>query len=178
VRFGQEYGLSESEARQLVATRALADFFEAAQAAAGGSHESARSVANWLLRDLAAVLKEQEREIEDVALDGASLGRLVALVEEGRVTPRSARELLPELVESGGDPVALVRERGLEAVSDQGLLEVIADEVIAANPEAAETVASGDAKAVNFLMGQVMKKTQGKADPATVRALLLAKLEG
>jgi Asp-tRNA(Asn)/Glu-tRNA(Gln) amidotransferase B subunit len=83
-----------------------------------------------------------------------------------------------ELTGQGGDPEALVEERGLGAVSDAGLLESVVEEVIDANPDAAATYAQGDKKVLNFLMGQVMKKTRGKADPGRVREILGRKLEG
>ena len=173
LRFESEYGLSDHDARLLSASRALADFFEAAVRV----HGTAKSVANWMLRDLLAALKEREIEIEEAAIAPEALGRLIEMVDQGRVTAKSARDLVAELTEQGGDPEALVRERGLEAVSDAGLLESVADEVIGANPDAAERYAQGDKKVVNFLMGQVMKKTQGKADPAQVREILARKLE-
>jgi Asp-tRNA(Asn)/Glu-tRNA(Gln) amidotransferase B subunit len=97
-------------------------------------------------------------------------------VDAGRVTAKSARSLLPELLFAGGDPEALVRERGLEAVSDAGELEAAVDEVLAANAKAVASVAAGDAKSLNFLMGQVMRRTQGKADPARVRELLAERI--
>ena len=85
--------------------------------------------------------------------------------------------LLPELVERGGDPEVLVRERGLEAVSDTGVLEAAVDEALAASPENVEQYRAGEKKVLNFFMGQVMKRTQGKADPAAVRKILQQKLE-
>ncbi len=173
-RFESEYGLTAQEARLLCDSRALADFFEAAARA----HGTARSVANWVLRDLLAALKEREIEIEQAAIAPEALARLIEMVDQGKVTAKSARDLVAELTERGGDPEALVRERGLEAVSDAGLLESVADEVIAANPDAAGRYAQGDKKVANFLMGQVMKKTQGKADPGQVRQILARKLEG
>jgi aspartyl-tRNA(Asn)/glutamyl-tRNA(Gln) amidotransferase subunit B len=172
-RFESEYGLSAHDARLLSVSRALADFFEAAARA----HGTAKSVANWVLRDLLAALREQEIEIEQASIAPESLARLVEMVDQGRVTAKSARDLVAELTARGGDPEALVRERGLEAVSDAGLLESVAAEVIAANPDAAQRYAQGDKKVVNFLMGQVMKKTQGKADPGRVREILARKLE-
>ena len=172
-RFESEYGLSAQEAGLLSASRALADFFEVAARA----HGTAKSVANWMLRDLLAALKEREIEIEDAAIAPEALARLIEMVDGGRVTAKSARDLVAELTEKGGDPEALVRERGLEAVSDTGLLESVADEVIGANPDVARAYAEGDKKVVNFLMGQVMKKTQGKADPGRVREILARKLE-
>ena len=174
VRFESEYGLSAHEARLLCASRGLANFFEAAARA----HGNAKSVANWMLRDLLAALNEREIEIEEAAIAPEALVRLIGMVDQGRVTARSARDLLAELAEKGADPEALVRERGLEAVSDAGLLESVADQVIGANQDVARAYAQGDKKVMNFLIGQVMKKTQGKADPGRVREILARKLEG
>ena len=172
MRFESQYGLSAQEAGLLSASRSLADFFEAAARA----HGTAKSVANWMLRDLLAALKEREIEIEQAAVTPEALARLIEMVDQGRVTAKSARGLIAELTEQGGDPEALVQERGLGAVSDDGLLESVADEVIGANPDVARAYAQGDEKLVNFLMGQVMKKTQGKADPGRVREILARKL--
>jgi len=94
------------------------------------------------------------------------------------VTAANARPLVAELLERGGDPEALVRERGLEAVSDTGALEATADEVIAAHPEVAAQVRAGEDKGLNFLMGQIMKRTKGKASPAAAREVLLRRLRG
>ena len=121
-------------------------------------------------------LKDREREIEASALRPEALAALIAMVEGGRTTARSARELIGELVERGGDPEALVAERGLEAVSDAGTLERVVDEVIAAHPEDVERLRGGEKKVLNFLMGQVMKRTQGKADPGSVRAILAERI--
>jgi len=173
MRFESEYGLSAQEARLLSASRALADFFEAAARA----HGTPKSVANWMLRDLLAALKEREIEIEQAAITPEALARLIEMVDQGRVTVKSARGLVAELTDQGGDPAVLVQERGLGAVSDAGLLESVADEVIGANPDVGEAYRQGDKKVVNFLMGQVMKKTQGKADPGQVREILARKLE-
>jgi aspartyl-tRNA(Asn)/glutamyl-tRNA(Gln) amidotransferase subunit B len=171
-RFQDEHGLSEYDARLLTESRALADFFEAALAA----HGSAKQVANWLLRDVARILSESGRELGETALAPAALAALLRLVDTGRITAQSARGLLPELVERGGDPEALVAERGLEAVADAQLLAAAVDEVLAAHPESAARYRAGDPKILNFFMGQVMKRTGGKADPAAVRALLARKL--
>jgi aspartyl-tRNA(Asn)/glutamyl-tRNA(Gln) amidotransferase subunit B len=173
-RFEQQHGLSAYDARLLTESRALADFFEAAVAA----HGTAKPVANWILRDVLQALGEQEREIEDARLTPEALAALIRLVDEGRTNAKSARGLVPELVAEGGDPEALVRERGLEAVSDSGVLEAAVDEVLAAHPDNVEKFRAGEQKVVNFLMGQVMKKTQGKADPGAVREILLQRLGG
>ncbi len=172
-RFQRAYGLAERDARALTASRALAAFFEAASAAYG----EARPVANWLLRDVLQALGERDLEIEDAALTPAALAALLRLVDAGSTTAHSARSLLPELVERGGDPAALVRERGLETLSDAGALEAAVDAVLAAHPEDAARYRAGERKVLNFLMGQVMRRTQGKADPQAVREMLARKLD-
>ncbi len=172
-RFHEELGLAADDAAKLVVAGALADFFEAAVAAGA----EPKGAANWLTRDVLAWLNEHERELSDAALEATGFAALLRLVDEGRLTAKSARDLLPELLESGGEPEALMQERGLEAVSDSGALEAMADEVLAAQPKAVASYKEGDKKAVNFLMGQVMKQSQGKADAAQVRNILIAKLE-
>ncbi|MCG8587789.1 MAG: Asp-tRNA(Asn)/Glu-tRNA(Gln) amidotransferase subunit GatB [Proteobacteria bacterium] len=173
-RFSETYGLSEYDARLLTASRPLADYFEEAARIQG----NAKTVANWMLRDVLQTLKEREIEVGALALDPPGLAQLIGLVESGRLTAKSARELFQELARTGGDPETLMRERGLEAVSDAGLIERTVDEVLAAHPEAVETYRGGDQKVQNFLMGQVMKRTQGKANPAEVRRVLASKLSG
>ena len=173
-RFERDYGLSAYDAGLLTQSRALANFFEDAVAGYG----QAKPVANWMLRDLLRALGEQEREIDEAAITPEALAALIRLVDEGRTSPKSARGLVAELVERGGDPEALVRERGLAAVSDASVLEAAVDEVLAASAQDVERYRAGEKKVVNFLMGQVMKRTQGKANPGTVREILLRKLEG
>jgi aspartyl-tRNA(Asn)/glutamyl-tRNA(Gln) amidotransferase subunit B len=168
-RFESQHCLSAYEARLLTGSRELSDFYEAA-VAAHGKPDSAKLIANWTLRDLLRALKERDLEFEAVRITPVMLAALVTLVDDGRITMKTAQELLPELVLSGGDPQEIVRARGLEAVSDAGLIEATVKAVLDANPDVVETLRSGDAKAINFLMGQVMKKTQGKADPGQVRA--------
>jgi aspartyl-tRNA(Asn)/glutamyl-tRNA(Gln) amidotransferase subunit B len=167
-RFESEHGLSAYDARLLTESRALADFFEAAAAA----HGSAKTVANWVLRDVLALVKESGRELEETALEPGALAALLRLVDARRVTAQNARELLRDLAKRGGDVEALVRERGVEAVADDASLGPAVDEVLAAHPEMVEKLRAGEGKVLNYLMGQVMKRTGGKADPAAVRALI------
>ncbi len=173
-RYERELSLAPGDAASLTESRALAELFEAAAAA----HGDARAVANWILRDVLRALAERELELEDSALSPEALAALLRLVDDGVTTVKSARELLPELVERGGDPAALVRERGLEALSDAGALEAAVDEVLSAHAADAERFRAGEKKVLNFLMGKVMGRTQGKADPAAVRALLARRLGG
>jgi aspartyl-tRNA(Asn)/glutamyl-tRNA(Gln) amidotransferase subunit B len=173
-RYVSQLELAPKDAAQIAPNAALSSWFEAAAKA----HGSAKSVANWLLRDVLAALKERDAEIERVQLAPEAFGALVKLADDGKVTAKTARTLLAEMLWTGGDPGALIAERGLGAVSDTGALEAVADEVISANEKAAAAVRSGDAKQLNFLMGQVMRRTQGKADPTAIREILSRKLGG
>jgi aspartyl-tRNA(Asn)/glutamyl-tRNA(Gln) amidotransferase subunit B len=175
-RFEADYGLSAYDARLLAESRAVADFFEAVTAALGGGAKAAKSAANWVQRDVLQALGERGVELEATRLAPEALATLIGLVEAGRVTAANARPLVAELLERGGDPEALVRERGLEAVSDASALEATADEVIAAHPQVAEQVRAGEDKGLNFLMGQIMKRTQGRASPAAAREVLIRRL--
>lgn len=172
-RFRREYGLSDHAATQLTQTRALANFFEAAAIA----HGRPKAVANWVLRDVMQATRECEIEIDAIALTPESLASLIRLVDEGKTTANSAGALLRELVANGGDPATLVRERGLETVSDTGVIAQAVMEVLSENPENVEKFHEGDEKVINFLMGQVMRKTQGKANPASVREALSRELK-
>jgi len=167
-RFQREYGLSEYDAVQLTASPSIAGFFEAAAT----QHGAPKAVANWLLRDVMQALNERELAIDDSRLSPDGLARLIRMVDEGKTTVKSARGLVAELVESGGDPEVLVAARGLAGVSDTRVIERAVSEVLAENPENVERFRSGEERVVNFLMGQVMRKTQGKADPAAVREIL------
>jgi aspartyl-tRNA(Asn)/glutamyl-tRNA(Gln) amidotransferase subunit B len=171
-RFRREYDLSSYDAGVLTTSRPLADFFEESAKVCG----LPKSVANWIARDLLKELRERDVEVDQLAITPAILGSLLRLVDEGRLTAKSARDLFSELVERGGDPEAIMVERGLEAVSDRGLIERLVDDAISSHGELVESIREGDDKPLNFLMGQVMKATQGKANPGEVRKLLLTKI--
>ncbi len=172
-RFETQYGLAAREASLLAESRALADFFEAV----ASRHASPRTVAKWLLRDLRQALAERGLELEGSALTPEGAAALLGLLDAGRVTAQSAREILPMLVERGGDPEVLVRERGLEAVSDSGELEAAVAAVLAECAEQVARYRAGETRVLHFLMGQVMRRTGGKASPGPVRELLARKLE-
>ncbi len=172
-RYRAQLGLAARDAAMLAESRELSDFFEAAVLAHGGE---ARAVAVWLLRDVRSLLAEHELEIEATQLRPAALAALIRLVEAGRITAKSAQQLLPELLLRGGDPAALIALHGIEAVSDSAALESAVDAVIAAQPDDVAKFHNGETKVLNFLMGQVMKRTLGKADPKQVRELLARKL--
>jgi aspartyl-tRNA(Asn)/glutamyl-tRNA(Gln) amidotransferase subunit B len=173
-RFVEDYSLSEYDAGVLTASRSLADFFEETARICGAP----KAASNWITRDVLREIKERECALSEIALTPKMLGELIRLVEEGRLTARSASELFPDLVANGGDPEAMMAERGLEAVSDRGAIDEFVEAVISANAEVVQQVVDGDDKPLNFLMGQVMKASQGKAEPGQVRSALIKRIRG
>jgi aspartyl-tRNA(Asn)/glutamyl-tRNA(Gln) amidotransferase subunit B len=161
-------GIKEKDAEVLAYTPSLARFLDRALAL---GEASPQALANWLLADVAGLLNEQGLTLEETRLTPEGLSRLVALFERGEITSRVAKALLPEVLE-GQDPEALVRERGLRVVADEAALKGVVAEVIAAMPEAAESVRQGKLKALDALVGQVMRRTKGQARPDLVRRLL------
>lgn len=174
LRFESEFGLSAYDAGVLTASRRLADFFEETAKVCGVP----KAAANWITRDLLRELNELEVELSEMAMTPDMLASMIGLIEEGRLTARNAAQIFPDLVRDGGNPATLIAERGLEAVSDAGAIDVFVDDVIAAHPDVVQQVRDGDDKPLNFLMGQVMKASQGKAAPDQVRRTLAEKIRG
>ncbi|WP_456411554.1 Asp-tRNA(Asn)/Glu-tRNA(Gln) amidotransferase subunit GatB [Oceanithermus sp.] len=167
----QEAGVKDYDAEILAYDRELSGLFDAALAAGA----PAQALANWLNADVRGLLAASEKAVAETGLTPEHLATLVKLADEGKITSRVAKELLPEVM-AGADPARLVKERGLEAVSDEGELAKIVDEVIAANPAVVEQIKGGKTKAINALLGQVMKATRGTARPDLVRKLLAEKI--
>jgi aspartyl-tRNA(Asn)/glutamyl-tRNA(Gln) amidotransferase subunit B len=171
LRFESELGLAAARARELAFRADLAEFFERTLSAGDGLLTPAE-VANWLQLLVARTGSEADPAASSVS--PASLAELVALVSARKVSQNAAREVLDVLVQEGGRPDQIVAERGLGAISD-GLEEAV-DGAIAADPEAADQVRSGNMKALGPLVGAVMKATQGRADGGEVRRLIMKRL--
>jgi aspartyl-tRNA(Asn)/glutamyl-tRNA(Gln) amidotransferase subunit B len=171
LRFERELGLAAARARELAFRADLAEFFERALSAGDGAVTPVE-VANWLQLLVARIGSETDPAASSVTPE--SLAELVALVSARTVSRDAGREVLDVLVQSGGRPDQIVQERGLGAISD-GLEEAV-DAAIAADPQAAEQVRSGNAKALGPLVGAVMKATQGRADGGEVRRLIMERL--
>ena len=169
----QDRQLRAEDARLVAYDPAAARVFDAAVLAAP---EHARALAAWLTVDVAGALAAAGRSLDPATFPVAGLARLVTLVEEGKVSGPTAKGLLGEVLD-GADPDALVAERGLAQVSDEGALHRVVDEVVTANPELVERVRVNP-KAINALLGEVMKATRGTAKPDLVRRLLEERLAG
>jgi aspartyl-tRNA(Asn)/glutamyl-tRNA(Gln) amidotransferase subunit B len=126
--------------------------------------------------DLAGLLKAEGKEIEDSPVSAENLGRLVALIAQGKISGKLAKEVFPKMFASGKAPEAIMAEENLTQISDEGALGKIIDEVITANPKQLEQYRSGKTTVMNFFLGQVMKASRGQADPAAVTRLLKEKL--
>jgi aspartyl-tRNA(Asn)/glutamyl-tRNA(Gln) amidotransferase subunit B len=170
-RYREEYGLTPYEAAGLADDRAVAEWFDAAVAAGGRP----KSVANWLLNDLFRLLNERGQAITGVALRPAALVELLGLVERGVVNQTSARDVLAELLD-GGDPAVIVAERGLGQLSDQAALSDLIDQIIADNPDPVASYRAGKTTLLGWFVGQVMRATGGRANPALVNELLRQRL--
>jgi aspartyl-tRNA(Asn)/glutamyl-tRNA(Gln) amidotransferase subunit B len=173
-RFVEQYGLSAYDAAVITAARGDADAYEAIV----GAGVTAKLAANWQTGDVAALANEHHLALADSGLGVAGLAALLGLVESGAINAPTAKELLAELYVAGGDPAAVVAERGLGQVSDTAALAAIVDEVMAANPQACADYRGGKTQALGSLVGQVMKATARKADAAVVNSLLRERLSG
>lgn len=166
-----ELGLSRDDASTLAEERAIAEFFEEVFAVSNDLKLSA----NWVLNE---VLREcRDASIDSLKFDARALGELVKLISSDVISGRIGKELFGELVESGGSPAAWVEERGLSQVSDTSAIEPIIDDLLKDNQSNVEAYKSGKKNVLGFFVGQVMKATQGKANPKMVNELLRRKLD-
>jgi aspartyl-tRNA(Asn)/glutamyl-tRNA(Gln) amidotransferase subunit B len=169
-RFVTEYGLGAEEAGVLVAERATAEFFETV-----AKGRDAKAAANWVTGDLFGALNKMGLGIEESPVVAAQLGGLIDLIADGTISGRIAKDVFAEMVETGADPAAIVESKGLRQVTDTGAIEAAVDAALAANPAQVAQYATNP-KVLGFFVGQVMKATQGKANPALVNELLSKKL--
>jgi aspartyl-tRNA(Asn)/glutamyl-tRNA(Gln) amidotransferase subunit B len=152
----------------------LRDIFEAATAAGAPP----RAAANWLTGEVMGWMRRHERDPIAVPLAGSQLAELVAMVEDGTVSSSAAKEVLEGVMSGEGDPREVAEARDLIQISDTSELTTAVEEVLASNAEAVANYRSGETKVLGFLVGQVMRATQGKADPQLVNQLLAEKLDG
>ena len=173
IRFVDDLGLVPAEAAALTTSRATAEWFEAAASAYPGD---AKKVANWVLGDLFGLVNSAGIELSQVRFPPGKLAALVELVDAGRISGKQAKRVLSEMFATGESPHAVAARLGIEQMSDATALESVVEEVIAANAEAADRVRAGQHNTIGWLVGQVMKKTRGQANPKLVSELLNAKL--
>ncbi len=171
-RYVEVFGLPEHDARLVTATRPMAEFFEETVRV----FAQPKIVSNWLVGDVAAYLNAAGLEIDEVPIRPRDLADLLALVDAGTLSGRSAKDVLEEMLRTGRPAGEIVRERGLVQISDEAVLRRLVEEVVAEQPGPVGDVRAGKARAMAFLVGQVMKKTQGRANPDMVNRILRERL--
>jgi len=172
-RFVEQYEVSAYDAGVLANDLDLAKYFETAARAA----KKPKNVANWILNDLQSALSNAAKTINDCPIPPEALDELVNLIDSGKISGKQGKEVFAEMFASGKGAAAIVKEKGIEQLSDASAIEAFCDQVIAANPKPAADFKAGNAASLNFLKGQVMKLSKGKANPQVAGEILERKLK-
>ena len=172
-RFVEQYQVSSYDAAVLANDLALAKYFEMAAKGA----KKPKNIANWILNDLQNALSAAGKTIHDCLIPPEALDELVSLIEVGKISGKQGKEVFAEMFATGRNAGAIVKEKGIEQLSDSGSIETLCDEVIKANPKPVADFKGGNVASLNFLKGQVMKLSKGKANPQVVGEILERKLK-
>lgn len=172
-RFVSQFEISIYDCRFLVADRNLAEYFEKCC----GLYGNAKTVANWLMGDFSALLNKEGISINASKITPEKLIRMLEMIDSGKISSKIAKSVFEEMFATGADPQNIIEGKGLEQISDEGMIESIIDKVIGENTGTVEQFRSGKVKAIGFLVGQVMAQTKGKANPKLVNEILLRKLK-
>ena len=172
-RFVADYGLPEYDATTLTQSKAMAAYFEAAAKACG----QAKLVSNWVMGEVSRRLNASEVGIEHAPVSASQLAAMIGRIADSTISNSAAKQVFDALWTEGGEVDAIIEAKSLKQMNDTGALEAIIDEVMAANPKNVEEFRAGNTKALNGLVGPIMKASKGKANPAQVNELLLKKLE-
>ena len=173
-RFMEEHGLSEYDAEVLSADRRMSEYFEKVL-----TYGAAPKLAcNWIIGDLTRVMNESGKSLKEIDLSPEHLAALTKIIDSGEISSKIAKTVFEEMLASARTPEEIIEEKGLKQVSDSGELGRIVDELLAANPEQVEQYRAGKTKVIGFFVGQMMKQTQGKGNPAVINSLLKEKLVG
>jgi aspartyl-tRNA(Asn)/glutamyl-tRNA(Gln) amidotransferase subunit B len=173
-RYMKDFALSEYDANVLTSTAASASFFEACV----NKFQKPKMVSNWMLTEVMRKLNEELLGFDQSKIFPENLAELLQLIDEGTVSGKIGKNVIDQMWKSGEKPADIIKKQGLEQVSDSGAIETIIDEIIAANLGQAEEYRAGKEKVFGFFVGQVMKASKGKANPAAVNELLKKKLAG
>lgn len=171
-RFMGDYGLSLYDSSVLIAERSRAEYFETV-----ANDNDAKLAANWVINELLGALNKDEKKLSQSPISAEQLGGLIGLISDNTISGKIAKEVFAEMYASGKDADVIVEEKGLKQVTDTGEIEAVIDTVIANNAGQVEAYRGGKDKLFGFFVGQVMKETGGKANPAMVNELLKKKLD-
>jgi aspartyl-tRNA(Asn)/glutamyl-tRNA(Gln) amidotransferase subunit B len=171
-RFCADFGLSEYDAGVLVASREMAEYFELVATRSG----DAKLAANWVSQDLQALLNKHGWELSDSPIQAERLADLIARIKDNTISGKIAKTVFEATIEDPASVDEIIEAKGLKQVTDTGALESLVDQVIAENPDQAQQYRDGKVQVIGFLVGQCMKLSQGKANPAQINELLRSKL--
>jgi aspartyl-tRNA(Asn)/glutamyl-tRNA(Gln) amidotransferase subunit B len=171
-RLVSEYGLPDYDAGVIVADKHMADYYEEA----AGLVSNPKAVSNWIMTEMLRLLGEREMDIEDVKITPVALAGIVKLVDSDAINSTKAKEVFVEIFDNGGDPEKIVKDKGLGQVSDQSAIEELVDQAISENAKSVEDYRSGKKAALQYIVGQVMRLSKGKANPKMVGAMISEKL--
>ena len=172
-RFILQYSIPEYDAFVLTQERKTSEFFEQAVLA----YNNPKSISNWIMGSINAILNEKNADIEGTKLSPQNLADMVKMIDEGVISIKIAKEILSEMADKGESPQVFVEKKGLKQISDMGELENVIEKVVKANDESVSAYRGGKKNALAYLIGQIMKETHGKANPKIVNELLIKKLD-
>lgn len=172
-RYIKELDLPSYDAMVLTSTKEMADFFE--DTIDNGAE--VKQASNWLMGEVSAYMNKQQLELHDLPLTPKSLAKMIQLIEDGTISSKMAKKVFSELVENGGDPEQIVKDKGLVQISDEGQLKEIITGILDDNEQSIADYKNGKDRALGFLVGQVMKKTKGQANPPMVNKILVQEMD-
>jgi aspartyl-tRNA(Asn)/glutamyl-tRNA(Gln) amidotransferase subunit B len=172
-RLVEQDGLSAYNAMVITDTLEMADFYDGVRSKVN----EPKAIANVLMGDFSKALNEKNIQVDESDVSVSDMAELITLMQDGTISGKITKQVIPEMVATGKAPKQIVEEKGLVQVSDEGAIETVVDEILAANPQSIEDYKGGKGKAIGFLVGQVMKATKGKANPGIVNKVLKQKLD-
>jgi aspartyl-tRNA(Asn)/glutamyl-tRNA(Gln) amidotransferase subunit B len=167
-RYMKDFGLPAYDAGVITSSKALSDFYEECIA----HYHDPKTVSNWVMVEMMGLMNEKGMEVEQIKFRPEQLAGMLSMIDKGTISGKIAKEVFRDMFETGKDPEAIVKEKGLVQISDESELEKIAQKVIEENPKSVQDYKNGKEKAMGFLVGQMMKETKGKANPQMVNDIL------
>jgi aspartyl-tRNA(Asn)/glutamyl-tRNA(Gln) amidotransferase subunit B len=170
-RFMKDFGLPLYDASVLIAEKPRAEYYESA-----ANDSDPKIAANWVLNELLGLLNKDGKDITESPIKAKQIGGLVALIKDNTISGKIAKDVFAEMYKTGEDAAKIVEAKGLKQITDTGTIEAIIDKILAANPDGIASYKAGKDRMLGFFVGQVMKETGGKANPAIINDLLKKKL--
>jgi len=173
IRYIEEFGLTEKDAKLITASKHLSDLFEGAEKKCG----NAKACANWILSDISRILNEKEMEPDEIPFSAENLAKTIELIDKGTISSAIAKKVVAELFENPEDPQKIIEKNGWIQISDEGAIKEVVLKILESNPQSVADFKGGKEKALGFLVGQAMKETKGKANPGMLNKMFIEELK-